>query len=109
MVFASGLGSLAKQIISYRGSTGERRQQLKWLLVGGAIFVVGGFFSFTGSTGHSPFNKSRRFGHCLGLAALPVFVGIAILKYRLFEIDRLISRTFSYAIVTGLLVGSMSA
>ncbi len=34
-----------------------------------------------------------------------MFVGIAILKYRLFEIDRLVSRTLSYAIITGLLVG----
>ena len=48
VVFASGLGSLVKQIISYRGSTGERRQQLKWLLAGGAIFVVGGFLTFAG-------------------------------------------------------------
>jgi hypothetical protein len=105
VVFLSGLGSLAKQIISYRGSTGERRQQLKWLLAGGAIFVVGGFLSFTGSTGHSGVQQVIDVLGTLGLAALPIFVGIAILKYRLFEIDRLISRTLSYAIVTGLLVG----
>lgn len=105
VVFASGLGSLVKQIISYRGATGERRQQLKWLLAGGAIFVVGGFFTFTGSTGSSPLQKIVDVLGTFGLAALPVFVGIAILKYKLFEIDRLISRTLSYAIVTGLLVG----
>jgi hypothetical protein len=106
VVFASGLGSLAKQIISYRGSTGERRQQLKWLLAGGAIFVVGGFFSFTGSTGDdSALERVIQVLGTIGLAALPIFVGIAILKYRLFEIDRLISRTLSYAIITGLLVG----
>jgi len=105
VVFLSGLGSLAKQIISYRGSAGERRQQLKWLLAGGAIFVVGGFVSFTGSTGHSRVQQVIDVLGTLGLAALPIFVGIAILKYRLFEIDRLISRTLSYAIITGLLLG----
>jgi hypothetical protein len=105
VVFISGLGSLAKQITSYRGSTGERRQQLKWLLAGGAIFVVGGVLSFTGSTGTSTVEHIVQVLGTLGLAALPVFVGIAILKYRLFEIDRLISRTLSYAIITGLLVG----
>jgi hypothetical protein len=105
VIFVSGLGSLAKQIVSYRGSTGERRQQLKWLLAGGAIFVVGGFLTFSGSIGSSAVDRVTSFLGILGLTALPVFVGIAILKYRLFEIDRLISRTLSYAIITGLLVG----
>jgi hypothetical protein len=41
----------------------------------------------------------------IGLAALPVGIGVGILKYRLYEIDRVISRTLAYAIVTGLLVG----
>jgi len=40
----------------------------------------------------------------LGIAAMPVGIGIGILKYRLYEIDRLISRTLSYAILSGLLV-----
>ena len=40
-----------------------------------------------------------------GILAIPVGMGVAILKYRLFDIDRVISRTLAYAIVTGLLVG----
>ncbi len=41
----------------------------------------------------------------IGLAALPAGIGVGILKYRLYDIDRIISRTLAYAIVTGVLVG----
>ncbi len=40
-----------------------------------------------------------------GIAALPIALGIGILKFRLYEIDRIISRTLSYALVTGLVIG----
>jgi hypothetical protein len=41
----------------------------------------------------------------VALAALPVSMGVGILKYHLYDIDRIISRTLAYALVTGLLVG----
>ena len=41
----------------------------------------------------------------LALTALPVSIGVGILKYHLYDIDRLISRTLSYALITGLLIG----
>jgi len=41
----------------------------------------------------------------LAVLALPISIGVGILKYRIFEIDRLVSRTLSYTIVTGLVVG----
>jgi hypothetical protein len=105
VVFISGLGSIAKQIVTYRRATGERRQQLKWLLAGGAIFTFGGFLTVVWSSASSPIEHAIGQLGTVGLGALPIFIGIAILKYRLFEIDRLISRTLSYAIVTGLLIG----
>ena len=40
-----------------------------------------------------------------GIVAVPVSIGVAVLRYRLYEIDRIISRTLAYTIVTGLLVG----
>jgi hypothetical protein len=105
VVFLSALAAVARQIVSFRRSTGERRLQLKWLLTGAAVFIICGTALFAGSGRSSPVLKLVGSIGSLGLGALPLCIGIAILKYRLFEIDRLISRTLSYAIVTGLLVG----
>ena len=95
---ACWLASLAAQTASYRRSSGERRQQLKWLLTGG---VVGGMV-MAGLRNRHDGPRGTVLG--LGLAA-PRGHGVGILKYRLYEIDRIICRAVSYAIVTGLLVG----
>jgi hypothetical protein len=98
------LGSLAGQVASYRRSSGERREQLKWLLGGFAVTVAGlalavtlgrltGFWSVVGHVA------------IVTILAVPVSMGVAILKYRLYDIDRVLSRTLAYAIVTGLLIG----
>jgi hypothetical protein len=89
---------VARQLISYRRSRGEHRQQLKWLLAGGALGITGLLLTLTAKGAVGGFG----FGFVM---ALPVGMGIGILKYRLFEIDRLISRTLSYLIITGLLAG----
>ena len=86
---------MGRQVLSWRQATGERRQQLKWLASGAAVTV-------------SSIPLGILIGSVVplvGLAALPAAIGLAILKYRLYDIDRLISRTLAYAIVTGLLVG----
>jgi hypothetical protein len=95
---AVGLVVVRHQALSWRRSDGERRQQLKWLASGAAICGVLGISAV--STNSSIWEVL-----ILGFAALPLGIGIGILKYRLYEIDRLISRTLAYAIVTGLLVG----
>jgi hypothetical protein len=103
LLAACWLASLAAQAVSYRRSFGERRQQLKWLLAGTAVVLVGAPLSILLSLVRSP-----SWAGILVLAvllALPVSIGVAVLKYRLFDIDRIISRTLAYAIVTGLLVG----
>jgi hypothetical protein len=99
-------GSVVGQAASYRRSSGERRQQLKWLLAGSAIAGVSIPLTVWLSTRHG-FLAGLAGGitGAVGLLAIPVCMGIAILRYRLFDIDRLVSRTLGYAIVTGLLVG----
>ena len=89
------LAWIGGKVHEYLRSSGERRQQLKWLMTGGAISCFALIATLT-------FGGSFAFG---GIVALPISIGIGILKFRLYEIDRLISRTISYAIVTALLVG----
>ena len=93
------------QVVSWRRAGGERRQQLSWLLAGGAAALASFLAALV--AGALPHSVRGAVGDVLliGVAALPAGMGVAILKYRLYEIDRIISRTLAYAIVTGLLVG----
>jgi len=97
-VGAFWLAAVARQALSWRRSAGERRQQLKWLASGAAVCGVFGIWAIT--TDSAIWQVL-----ILGFAALPLGIGMGILKYRLYDIDRIISRTLAYAIVTGLLVG----
>jgi hypothetical protein len=100
----SWLASLGGQVVIYRRSTGERRQQLKWLMSGAAVAAIGGTLSIVFSGSHGILQAVSQVA-TVALAALPLGIGVGILKYRLFDIDRLVSRTLAYAVVTGLLVG----
>jgi hypothetical protein len=95
---------LASQVPVWRHSTGVRREQLKCLMAGATIAVVGGGLTISLSGKPGVLGLVANAG-AIGLAALPVSVGIGITRYRLYEVDRLISRTLSYAILTALLVG----
>jgi hypothetical protein len=88
------LAVVTRQVLAYRRSTGVHRQQLKWLMSGGAIALIGLIASLTAG------------GAFVAVIALPISIGVGGLRYRLYEIDRLISRTLSYAILTALLVGT---
>ena len=91
------------QVIAYRRSIGERRQQVKWLMFGAATCIGGLVIGLALSNAKSPLLAAVSSAGFVAIAALPAGIGVGILKYRLYEIDRLISRTLSYLIVTGLL------
>jgi hypothetical protein len=92
------------RLFDYRRATGERRQQLKWLFTGGAVGILGFSVLLLSIDAASPIGKLVALGGYLAIVAIPVSIAIGILKYRLYDIDRLISRTVSYTVVTGLLV-----
>jgi hypothetical protein len=101
------LAFVASQVFAWRRADGERRQQLKWLMSGAAVCMAA--IAVTAVVGTlasaSPTVQGVLDVVFIGVAALPVCIGVAILKYRLYDIDRIISRTLAYAIVTGLLIG----
>lgn len=84
----------------FRRSTGLERQQFKWLASSAGFLVATLPFA-------AAFNWSWVAGAVFGVAliTLPISVGLAVLRYRLFEIDRLVSRTLTYGVLTLLLVG----
>jgi hypothetical protein len=105
VLLVSWLAAVAGQVASYRRSAGERREQLKWLLAGAVGSVAGLFLEFASAGTHGLLGTVLALISWLGLLALPVCIGVAVLKYRLFDIDRLVSRTLAYVLLTGLLVG----
>jgi hypothetical protein len=96
---------LVQVVARYRRSSGEVRLQLKWLIGGVVVAVAGGFFALTGSSTSAAVQALASAGGIL-LAALPIALAIAVTKYRLYDIDRVVSRTVSYGLVTALVVGA---
>jgi hypothetical protein len=105
-VLASLLVWLVVQVPRYRRAPYERRQQLKWLYTGAAIFVVSLFLAVLTPGGPSAWDLAvNDVISPIGFAVLPVCVGVAVLKYRLYAIDRIISRVISYTLVSAVLAG----
>lgn len=99
-LIASMLGAVASFVVRYRGSYGPERQQLKWFLFAVALLPVS--MLFDGFVEELLWLEAILFP--LTVAALPVAAGVAIMRFRLYAIDRIISRTLAYGLLTGLLV-----
>ena len=104
---AALLGLAAAALITrYRRGDRVERLQIRWLVSAVAITAIG----FAGTavayalgSDSPPISTWIALVAYAGILLMPVAIGIAILRYRLFEIDRLISRTIGWAVVTGIL------
>jgi hypothetical protein len=99
-VFALIVAAVVRQVLAWRHAGTDRRQQIKWLLSGVCVFLVIGVPSLGTSS------DLWEAGIAIGFSALPLAIGVGILRYRLYDIDRIVSRTVSYGIVTALLAGA---
>ncbi len=105
LVIAGLVASLASFVVRYRGSDGEERQQLRWVGVslGLAVplFVVGALL-----WGVVP---GAEVLIALAFLALPTGIAVAVLKYRLYEIDLVVNRALVYGVLTVGVVGGYVA
>jgi len=94
--------SVTSAVLRFRRSRGIERDQMKWLALA-AVLLIAGFLAgaFLAIAAHADQIGTLVMG--LGVAAVPIAVGIGVLRYRLYEIDRVISRTLSFALVTAAL------
>lgn len=98
LLTACSLAAALSLLLRFRRSHGVERQQIKWFVYAGALTacsaLLGDFFPDIGVL-------DVLFGVAIGL--LPMAAGIAILRYRLYDIDHLIRRTVSYSLLTAVL------
>jgi len=103
-LLGSLFAAMASLAVRWARSDPDGRQQLKWVVFAG----IAGPSAILLGTLLLPGLMSGRVGNVLwaiGVGVIPVAAGISILRYRLYDIDSLISRTVSYAVLTGLLIG----
>jgi hypothetical protein len=105
LIFGLGLGAAASMFARLRRARGVERQQLKWFAY--AVAVLAGGTTLTNVVSNAVGVGWLRWVGFLptivGLVGLPVAVGIAILRYRLYNIDLLINRTLVYGALTATL------
>jgi hypothetical protein len=97
-------GSAASLIVRLRRSTGEQRMQIKWLALAGGVAAVTFPIALVGYGVQD--GAISNVAIMLSVLGLPVAAGVAILRYRLYDIDVVINRTLVYGALTATLAGT---
>ena len=105
LIFGLGLGAAASMFGRLRRARGVERQQLKWFAYAVAVLVGGTILTnvVSNAMGVGWLRWVGFLSTMVGLVGWPVAVGIAILRYRLYDIDILINRTLVYGALTATL------
>jgi hypothetical protein len=96
--------AIASAWVRYRHGDALERTQLRWF--GAAAGLTVSLLVLALVLGQGEVGQLAWLAAIISLTLIPIAIGIAVLRYRLYEIDRIISRTIGWAIVTGLLVGA---
>jgi hypothetical protein len=90
-------------IVRYRRAHGVLRQQMKWIAFSGIFVITGAVLMIIGATTGTRFLTDTEIVPAfiiVGMGSLPITTTIAMVRYRLFDVDRLIRRTIAYIVVT---------
>lgn len=90
-------------LLRYRRGSPVERKQLQWV---GSVLALAFSMFFLAGLLPQPLSQVAWILASLSLGLVPIAIGVAILRYRLYEIDRIVSRTVAYAVVTGVLAGA---
>lgn len=98
-------------VVKRRGSVGVERAQLTWVVFPLALFAIAvvvtlSYFALVAALGGDDPGDEPWILVFVMMVSFPIWFGVAVLRYRLFEIDRIISRTVSYALLVALLAGT---
>jgi hypothetical protein len=108
LMFSLTLAAVASVLVRLRRATGVERQQIKWFAYAAAVAAVGAIISYVVSDALDAWWLHWEVGFVgtvIGLAGLPVALGVAVAKYRLHDIDLIINLTLVYGILTAVLAG----
>jgi hypothetical protein len=97
--FVSVIPATLSVVARYRVAVSVERQQIKWLLAATTLLAL----AFIAGAFSDDSDQTAWWIVSLALAAIPIAILFAVLRYRLYDIDRILSRTVSYVIVIGLL------
>jgi hypothetical protein len=95
--------SIGTLLVRFRGSHGVERAQYKWLLASLAATLATVIFAFAATLLANEQGNWMWWPAVLAYPTIPAAIGIAIRRYRLYDIDRIVSRSVSYLIVTAML------
>jgi hypothetical protein len=106
LVVGATLASIASLVMRFRRAADEERHQLKWLTYAAGLVALALVGASLVSAFSEPSDASDNIQNTLvtgALACVPIAIGIAIFRYRLYDIDRIINRTLVYGALTVLL------
>jgi hypothetical protein len=97
------LAAIASLVVRFRRARGVERQQLKWVVYAVVVVVLCFILLMVAPNSMDPSELAVDVVFSLLIALIPVAMGVAILRYRLYDIDRLINRTLVYGLLTAVL------